>query len=216
MVINETVTESTLFALTIEAIGTILSAIGNTPIPFLSQSLLYDIDNIGDILQVTGTGIQIDDERVLSLNKIGNIVIASGNLEEIAANFLFARGSALQQLLLQQGNAVQVVGTGLALVYSYEQTPNLANLYGLYANLLQIVGLSLQVLAGTLPSNSTESTVTNTIGNWIQAGGANLAVVSQVIENNNSDNNSSEDHSGYQDGGDKYRYGYYFHNHAAC
>ncbi|MFS0780593.1 DUF6944 family repetitive protein [Bacillus sp. 1P06AnD] len=211
MVIEETVTDSTTFALWIEAIGTILSAIGNTPSNIFSQSFLYNLDNIGDILQVTGTGIQIDDERVLSLNKLGNYIIAAGNLEEIAADFLLERESGLQQLLLNQGNAIQAAGTGLAVIYSFGQTPTLSNIYGLYANVLQLVGLALQVLAGGFPSDNETGTVINTIGNWVQASGAVLAVVSQELENADSSNESESSVNGEG----KYNYSFYLQHSTA-
>ncbi|MFS0783475.1 DUF6944 family repetitive protein [Bacillus sp. 1P06AnD] len=209
MVIKETVTELTTFALWMEAIGTILSAIGNTPSNFFTQTFLNDLDNIGDILQVGGTGIQIDDENVFSLNKLGNYIIVGGNLEEIGADLILERGSILQQTLLNQGNAIQAVGTGLALIYSLEQYPSLSNIVGLYANLLQIIGLLFQVVAGKFPSGNTSGTIINTIGNWLQAMGAVLAVISQKIETahpTSSFSNSKQD---------KYNYGYYLQNTSA-
>ena len=56
-------TEITTIGLWIEAFGTLLSAIGNTPISVVNQNFLFNIDAIGDVLQLSGTTIQIEDEK---------------------------------------------------------------------------------------------------------------------------------------------------------
>ena len=53
--ISDNQTEITTIGLWIEAFGTFLSAIGNTPISAVNQNLLFDIDRIGDVLQLEGT-----------------------------------------------------------------------------------------------------------------------------------------------------------------
>ncbi|MFS0783478.1 DUF6944 family repetitive protein [Bacillus sp. 1P06AnD] len=115
MLENQTVV--TTVGLWIEAFGTFLSAIGNTPTEVLYEELLYNIDAIGDVLQVGGTAIQIDDEKYYTLNKYGNIVIAGGTLEEIYANFRPDRGSEKQELLYTQSTAIQALGTNQSRTY---------------------------------------------------------------------------------------------------
>ena len=78
-------TEVSTVAMWIEVIGTIISALGNTPaLTFIGPQLASDLNLVGDTIQLGGTIIQIEDEKNLTYNKIGNIIQVTGNSEEIA------------------------------------------------------------------------------------------------------------------------------------
>ncbi|MGM9923532.1 MAG: DUF6944 family repetitive protein [Bacillus sp. (in: firmicutes)] len=166
----------------IEAGGTVLSAIGNTPIDFLSASFLYDINLIGDFLQVGATSVQIDAEDSLTFNSLGNITQVIGNTEEIAGYILFVNDQTEQNLLVNQGNAIQAVGVALSLTFFLEQQNNLVNMYNIYSNLLQIIGLGMQSLSSISTLSTDQSQTLNVIGNWIQAIGAILAAIAQTLD----------------------------------
>lgn len=198
-------TEITTIGLWIEAFGTFLSAIGNTPIPVINENLLHNIDAIGDVLQVSGTAIQIDDEKYYTLNKYGNIVIAGGTLEEVYANFRPDRGSQTQELLFSQSTAIQAVGTGLALIDSFEQKQTFVGLCEIYANFLQIIGLSIESLSGIYDAENEKGILINSIGHWIQFTGATLAAICQETTDPYFFKKQ------YKDKSDKYCYSYYLY-----
>ena len=78
-------TEVSTVAMWVEVIGTIISALGNTPaLTFIGTQLASDLNLVGDTIQLGGTIIQIEDEKNLTYNKIGNIIQVTGNSEEIA------------------------------------------------------------------------------------------------------------------------------------
>lgn len=166
----------------VEAGGTILSAVGNTPIPFLSTDFLYDINLVGDILQVGATSVQLDAEQLITYNYLGNATQVIGNSEEIAGYILLRDDPAKRKILINQGNGIQAAGMALSLTFYLGHKHTLVNIYNIYANLIQIIGLSIQILASNTSLSSEQSTTLNVIGNWLQAIGAILAALAQTLD----------------------------------
>ena len=118
------------------AIGTVLSAIANTPSATLSDSVLEDLDLIGSVLQAVGSGIIPEDAEYLE--QVGGRIEALGDIVTVQA--LFVEDERTSALLNAQGNLIQVVGTGLGLNLEGNQTVNEAlNTIG---DLLQMIGNS--------------------------------------------------------------------------
>lgn len=202
----ENETEITTMGLWVEAFGTFLSAIGNTPITDANQNVLFDLDSIGDVLQVSGTAIQLDDEKNYTLNKYGNMVIAGGTLEEIYGNFRPDRGSPIQEQIYSQSTAIQAVGTALALADSIEQNKSLIGLCTVYANIIQLIGLGIESISGTFENEERENLV-NSVGHWIQFSGATLAAMCQEQTNPFFTINTTKISD------NQYSYSYYLLNH---
>ena len=172
------------FGTWLDAVGTTLSAIGNTPFPFISKDRLKRIDLIGDSLQATASSIMADAEEEFNLFKIGNMIDASGNVIEIAGANLPFTNPRSNQILLVEGNGLQTIGTGLTFIYSYEyalQTEfeeiELGTLYGIYGSLVQTIGLAMQTIAALLPEDNLQGQRLNTVGTWVQAIGAILEAI---------------------------------------
>lgn len=170
----------------LDAVGTTLSAIGNTPFTFISENRLKKIDLIGDILQATASSIMADAEENFNLFKIGNIIDASGNVIEIAGNVLPFPNKRSNQILAIEGNGLQTLGTGLSFIYCYENAIQsefeLNALYGIYGTLIQTIGLAMQTIAATLPEDHEIGNRLNTVGCWVQAIGAILEAIGASIE----------------------------------
>ena len=204
--ISDNQTEITTIGLWIEAFGTFLSAIGNTPISAVNHNLLFDIDRVGDVLQLSGTTIQIEDEKNWTLNKYGNIVIAGGTSEEIYANFRPDRGSEIQEQIYSQSTAIQAVGTALALADSLEQSNSTIEICNVYANSLQVIGLSIESISSIYENEQRENFV-NSVGHWIQFSGAALAAICHEKTNPYFSKYTLDNTQ------NQYSYSYYFLNH---
>lgn len=165
-----------------EAFGTTLSAIGSTPISFLSSNTLANIDIIGDAIQIGSTAIQLDAENKVTFNSIGNIVQVVGNTEELGAEVIFFNNQTEQNLFSTQGNAIQATGVALSLIFFLNQKHNIINIYNIYANILQIIGLSIQVLSANSSLSTNQSNTLNATGAWIQAIGTILAAIAQSMD----------------------------------
>ena len=160
----------------LDGIGTILSAIGNTPFPFVSEQLLLNTDFVGDVLQANSAAIMADLEEEYNLSKIGNSIDASGNVTEIAGNI------SSNELLANSGNAIQTVGTGLTFVDAVQVQQKYLDLYYLYGTLIQTIGLSLQTIAGGFPTENKFGERLNTVGTWVQAIGSNIEAIGVTLE----------------------------------
>ncbi|MGN1386283.1 MAG: DUF6944 family repetitive protein [Bacillus sp. (in: firmicutes)] len=165
-----------------EAIGTTLSAIASTPISFISTDTLANLNIIGDVIQVGSTAIQIDAEKKITFNSIGNYVQVAGNVEEIGAEIILYNDQTAQTPFITQGNAIQAVGVSLSLVFFLGQKHNLINVYNIYANILQVIGLSIQVLSSNSSLTTDQSNTLNAIGGWLQAIGTILAAIAQSLD----------------------------------
>ncbi|MGM9927844.1 MAG: DUF6944 family repetitive protein [Bacillus sp. (in: firmicutes)] len=174
-------TEVTTVAMWVEVVGTIISALGNTPsLTFISTELANNLNLVGDTIQVSGTTIQIEDETNLTLNKIGNIIQDGGNIEEIAGYLIPMDLTKLRTLIQTQGNAIQLLGILLSFIFT-KIHPTLSSVEEAYGTMIQIIGLGMQTLSGGFPSSSEFGQNLNTTGNWVQVVGAILQALGQTL-----------------------------------
>lgn len=147
----------------IEAIGTIVAAIGNTPSKVLSKSMLKDLRIIGNVLQASGSALVADNEELL-LDIVGDQLQAIGNVTVVAG--ILASNEQLSQRLLTQGNLLQILGTGVSI--NTQENLSFIQTIDNIGNIIQAIGNTIQVFANT----STEEGINlNALGVWIQAGG---------------------------------------------
>ena len=62
------------------AVGTIIAAIGSTPLKKLNSGLRKDLNVWGNVLQATGNGLEADGQREISLELIGTEIQSIGNV----------------------------------------------------------------------------------------------------------------------------------------
>ncbi|TGB04439.1 DUF6944 family repetitive protein [Halobacillus salinus] len=155
------------FAAWVEAIGTIIAAIAETPSFRWSLSQMENLMLWGNVLQATGNGLLADLNPPGSKNQIGNIIQSSGN-STIVASLLFDVTKSQEQLLTVQGNQLQALGASLSLVEGLEQ----GDIISIYSNALQAKGNILQ--AEGAKRNRKDWSLA---GSWIQATGATLAAI---------------------------------------
>ncbi|AWE07310.1 hypothetical protein DCE79_07945 [Lysinibacillus sp. 2017] len=148
----------------IEAIGTIITAIGSTPSTIFTQQTLTDFNIIGNILEAGGTAIAAESEDSL-LNSVGDQLQAIGNLAVVAG--ILGNNEQSSQLLEMQGNLLQVVGIGVTINTQGQQT--LLQTISNTGNIIQLIGTVIQVFANT---DTQEGIEMNAIGAWIQVVGA--------------------------------------------
>ncbi|WP_079710877.1 DUF6944 family repetitive protein [Paraliobacillus ryukyuensis] len=160
----------------IQATGTIISAVANTPDIPISANLKQDFKVIGNTLQATGNAIQVEKLTLRNLNNIANEIQAVGNTLEIASLMLPIRSS---DTLSSQGDLLQALGSVISFSEEWKKERTIEVLYLGIGNLLQAIGNSLQALATRSKSNAT---ILNTIGNWIQATGAVMTAIGASID----------------------------------
>jgi len=147
----------------LEAIGTVLSAIGSTPSNILSSSMLNDFNLIGNVLLAVGSSILPENED--NLDQVGNKIGAVGNI--ITIQGFFVEDQQTSQLLNTQGNLLQALGSGVSLDLENDQTVN--DVLNNIGNVLQIIGNSYQAFSIKYQPNSQKAQELNTVGSWIQA-----------------------------------------------
>lgn len=148
----------------IEAVGTVVTAIGSTPSAFFTEQTLTDFNIIGNLLEAGGSAIAASAEGTL-LNNAGDQLQAIGNLTVVAG--ILEKNAQSSQLLQTQGNLLQVVGVGITINTTGKLTllQTIANT----GNIIQLIGNVMQVFTNT---DTTEGVMVNTTGAWIQAVGA--------------------------------------------
>ncbi|MER1986744.1 MAG: hypothetical protein ABS949_16200 [Solibacillus sp.] len=148
----------------IEAVGTIISAIGSTPSTIFSEQTLTDFNLIGNILEAGGIAIAAKTEDSL-LNNVGDELQAIGNIVVVAS--ILTNNEQLSQQLETQGDLLQVVGTGITINTQGKLTllETIANT----GNIIQLIGNVIQVFANT---DTQEGIIMNAVGAWTQAVGA--------------------------------------------
>jgi hypothetical protein len=168
----------------IQAIGTVISAIANTPISILSDQFLEDLDLIGNVLQATGNGLIADGQIPFTLKRIGNEVQAIGNTTVIAGMVLPLEDDTTQVLNIK-GNLLQAFGAGIVLGVELDnELGDSASNQGItiISNLLQTAGNSLQALGGKyeLDHPNVDKSYSESLifaGSWIQAVGAVISAL---------------------------------------
>lgn len=148
----------------IVAVGTLVSAIGNTPSTIFTQQTLKDFNIIGHILEAGGIAIVSETEDTL-LYTVGDQLQAIGNLTVVAG--ILSENEQTTQLLEKQGNLLQVVGLGLVI----NMEGKLTLLQTLYNTgiIIQLIGNAIQAVANT---ETNEGKVMRAVGAWIKAIGA--------------------------------------------
>lgn len=148
----------------IVAVGTLLSAIGNTPSTIFTQQTLKDFNIIGHILEAGGIAIVSETEDTL-LYTVGDQLQGIGNLTVVAG--ILSENEQTAQLLEKQGNLLQVVGLGLVI----NMEGKLTLLQTLYNTgiIIQLIGNAIEAIANT---ETNEGKVMRAVGAWIKAIGA--------------------------------------------
>lgn len=165
--------ENTIFGEWILAIGTVISAIANTPSTNLPYQLTADFKIIGNALQATGNAIQVNQLSLVDLNHIANEIQAIGNTTVIASLLLPLNQIGKTNLNIN-GNLLQALGGGISFAEDLQEEPKLPLLYNQIGNLLQVIGNSLQAIS---TRHQSHATTLNAIGNWIQATGAIMTAI---------------------------------------
>ena len=148
----------------IVAVGTLLSAIGNTPSTIFTQQTLNDFNVIGHILEAGGIAIVSETEDTL-LYTVGDQLQAIGNLTVVVG--ILSENEQTAQLLEKQGNLIQVVGLGLVI----NTEGKLTLLQTLYNTgiIIQLIGNAIEAIANT---ETNEGKLMRAVGAWIKAIGA--------------------------------------------
>lgn len=169
------------FGAWVAAIGTVLAAIGSTPIKSIPQDTLKAFNLIGNELQATGNALEADAIDDFTLTKVGNEIQAIGNTIVIAG-IVINFNDILKQELNIKGNLLQALGGSAALADSFNEEHTVEELFSIYGNLLQIIGNSLQAISGILELNGKDSGNINVVGSWIQAIGSIISALVQTEE----------------------------------
>ncbi|CQR46508.1 hypothetical protein BN1058_00769 [Paraliobacillus sp. PM-2] len=165
--------ENIVFGGWVQAIGTVLSALGNTPNIPIPSKIKEDFDLIGNVLQATGNAIQVETITLEDLNSIGNEIQAIGNTT-VVASFLLPVDQTTKEGLDTKGNLLQALGGAVCFSENWKEKNSRDVLYNGIGNLLQVIGNSLQALSS---QSKTNATLINTLGSWIQAIGAVMTAI---------------------------------------
>ena len=175
-----------IFGAWIQAIGTVMSAVGSTPTLRISEGLKNDLNLWGNELQATGNALQADAQKEVSLEKIGNEIQAIGNSLVIAGILIDFKDETEEKLNIT-GNWFQALGGSAALgneLMDKESNPN--QIFTIIGNLLQVIGNSLQAIAGTYELREEkdpklqvkfDSQTLDVSGSWIQAVGSIISLL---------------------------------------
>lgn len=169
------------FGAWVAAIGTVLAAIGSTPIKSIPENTLRSFNLVGNEMQATGNALEADAIEEFSLTKAGNEIQAIGNVTVIAG-IVIDFNDIIKQELNIKGNLLQALGGSAALYDSFNEEHSMEVLYSIYGNLLQIIGNSLQAISGILEINDRDSGNINVVGSWIQAIGSIISALVQTKE----------------------------------
>ncbi|MGN1400163.1 MAG: DUF6944 family repetitive protein [Bacillus sp. (in: firmicutes)] len=182
-----------------EAIGTIISALGTTPT--FSTQLQNDLGIWGNVIQATATGVQADVSLAFNLNSLSNIVDAVGLTEEAAASIYPFQNQNLQTIIILQGNEIQALSSNIAIVYALTQKMTVAQAYNLYGNIIQLIGLYVEIASNILTlrdGNTNTINALNIAGNWIQAIGSVLVAIGQSLATKPDVQDDADDYSDSQ------------------
>ncbi|KHF40565.1 DUF6944 family repetitive protein [Halalkalibacter okhensis] len=170
----------------ISALGTIVSAVGSTPLQRISDDALKSLNLWGNVLQATGSALQADGQEQFTFSKLGNQVQSVGNLTVISG-LLGDEEEESNQKLNIAGNWMQALGAIVSLGDDLDnQSNSLDQSYNVIGNLLQGIGNSLQAISGqyslqhTLNQVAGDPDTLNATGSWIQAIGAVLSYFAQL------------------------------------
>jgi hypothetical protein len=162
----------------IQAIGTIIDAISNTPSYNLGETLQSNLSLIGHVMQATGNALIADSVKECNFESIGNSIQSLGNLT-IVSSILINLGKEIKIELTVKGNLLQALGNFLSpfSVAMDDRTSKEDKLLLDLGSILQGIGNSLQALSGMLQLKGGDRGDLNVLGSWIQASGAVLQAV---------------------------------------
>ena len=180
----------------VQAIGTVVSAIANPPAFVPDDEASDNLDLIGNTLQGTGNAVVADGEEPGTLDQAGNAIQAIGN-STVITGLLRVFPEETSDILIINGNFIQALGGGVSAADITENEPYEGlNIAG---NLLQLLGNSLQGLAGIIELKNGDSqqesgfqtsqgeevdpVYIQVLGSWIQAIGAVLTLIAQLLSN---------------------------------
>ncbi|MGE7779499.1 DUF6944 family repetitive protein [Peribacillus sp. NPDC097264] len=214
----------------VQAIGTVLSAIANTPTLVPEEETATNLDVVGNVLQGTGNAVIADGEEAFTLDQIGSAIQAIGN-STVITGLIGDFSDETKQILVIDGNFIQALGGGVSAADITENSP--AEGINIVGNILQAVGNSLQALAGIIDLKSGDQDLSagqgygnqgnaslggqgygslgygdegngnngnsegqldsqsiQVLGSWIQAIGAILTLIAQLISNESGESGS--------------------------
>lgn len=162
----------------IQAIGTIIDAISNTPLYKLSETHQSNLSLIGHVMQATGNALIADSVKECNFEKIGNTIQSLGNLT-IISSILIKLFEEIKIELTIKGNLLQALGNFLSPFSGSvdDRTSNKDKLLLDLGSILQGIGNSLQALSGMLLLKGGDRGDSHVLGSWIQASGAVLQAV---------------------------------------
>ncbi|MFJ7637390.1 DUF6944 family repetitive protein [Peribacillus sp. NPDC097206] len=131
----------------LQAIGTVLSAIANTPTLISDYDSANNLDVVGNTLQGTGNALIADGEEAFTLDQIGSAVQAIGN-STVITGLIGTFSDDTNDLLIINGNFIQALGGGVSAADITENAP--AEGINIVGNLMQLLGNSLQALSGII------------------------------------------------------------------
>jgi hypothetical protein len=155
----------------VQAAGTTLAAIGSTPLKGFTESQLENLNLWGNELQALGNALIADSEPHFTMEKFGNILQSAGNITVMAGIILPVDDGTEQELDIK-GNLMQALGGSAALKDILAEERSMDSLINLYGTLLQIIGNSMQAIAGIIEHRRQEGENINIAGSWIQAAGS--------------------------------------------
>lgn len=164
----------------IEAIGTVFSALGSTPLRGIEQEFLNNLNLWGNVLQATGNAL-VADAQEITLEKIGSELQAIGNIIVIAA-IVIEFNEDTKQVLHIKGNWLQALGGGAALAHELENSKTTNQAFSIIGNGLEIAGNSLQALGKIYERKKRDGQLLEVNGSWIQAVGSVILAIGQTKE----------------------------------
>lgn len=190
-----------LFGSWIATIGTVMAAVGSTPLEGLNDEIGENLDLWGNTLQATGNALMADAQEGFSLGKLGNEIQAVGNSTVIAGMVIDFKDQIKQRLIIN-GNWLQALGGSLALPDELMQEESIIRSLNITGNALQVIGNSLQAIGGIeelkdknieKKNNRSNDPSLEFIGSWIQAIGSILTAIAQTKETYSSNKSTSSD-----------------------
>jgi hypothetical protein len=188
-----------LFGAWIQAIGTVIAAVGSTPSEKLSSEFREHLSLWGNELQAVGNALIADSEETFTLSKLGNEIQAIGNVTVMAGIIIDLQEETKLRLDIT-GNWLQAFGGTVALPDDLVEEPSTIRTLNISGNILQIIGNSLQAINGTEELKNKEkekyegyrqSNEANEeeegysldfYGSWIQAVGSVISAIAQTKE----------------------------------
>lgn len=175
-----------IFGSVLEAVGTIEAAVGSTPFPNVSEELSFNLLLQGNVLQATGSGLKAGAQGdPFSLEAVGDEIQALGNITVVAG--LLLDFGAINDRLFITGNWLQAQGNLVGIADEFNEGSTVSGRsYVIVGGILQAIGNSLQALGGTYILRNIKSKwndkFLDIIGSWIQAAGAVLSLIGQIME----------------------------------